>query len=314
MEGAGTALRALLARAGDGVLLADGATGTALQQRGLRAGECPETWNLSHPDAVQAIAAAYAAAGSQLVYTNTFGANGVALRRHGLQERMAELNTAAVHLARAGVGPGVAVAGSIGPTGALLEPLGDLTAAEAGQAFAEQAAALVAAGVDALVLETFSHLPEALAGLRAVRGATAGPVVVSLSFEARGRTVMGVSAEEGARALTAAGADALGANCGGAWDGVALALAGLARSAPGVPLLLKPNAGTPRATPTGSVYPEGPETFAAFVAAQAARWPVRIAGGCCGTGPEHIAALRRSLSRGAAARGAPDGRPPQAAD
>jgi len=291
-------LAAWLAASKGGVLLADGGTGTALQVRGLGPGECPEAWNLSHPDQVAETAAAYAAAGSELVYTNTFGGNRVALGHHGLGARVAAINAAGVHAARAGVGWRARVAGSIGPTGRLLEPLGELTVAEAEEAFREQAEVLAAAGVDALVLETFTDLTEARGATIAARAVMTGPVIVSLAFDRGARTVMGVSAEEAAPVLLAAGADALGANCGGEWGDVAGARAALALAAPEVPLLLKPNAGTPVASPSGTVYPQDPELFVRFMFETAARLPVRIAGGCCGTGTEHIAALRCLLSAG----------------
>ncbi len=290
------ALGELLASAASGALLADGGTGTALLAQGLPAGTAPESWNLTHPAAVAAVAAAYAAAGSEIVYTNTFGANRLTLARHGLRDRVGEINAAAVRLARQGLGPGGLLAGSMGPTGALLEPLGDVTAQEAAEAFAEQAAALVAAGVDALVLETFTDLEEASAALRAARGVTSGPVIVSMSFDAGGRTMMGVSPAQAAARLLPEGADALGANCGGAWEDVAGALRALALAAPGTPLLLKPNAGQPVASAGGVSYPGTPRAFARFVADLVAELPVRICGGCCGSGPEHIAALRAELA------------------
>ena len=296
MAGLLTAAEDLWADAAGGVLLADGGTGTALQAQGLPAGVCPEAWNLHHPDRVAAVAAAYAAAGSGLVYTNTFGANAIALTGHGLAAEVREINLAAVRAARTGAGPGVKVAGSIGPTGTLLEPLGDLLPEAAAEAFAEQAAALVAAGVDALVLETFTQLNEAEAAVRAVRRVTAGPVIVSLSFDMGGRTVMGVSAEEAAPVLLAAGADVLGANCGGPWRNLTEALAGFERAAPGTALLLKPNAGVPQVTAAGVVYPSDADDMARFLARAVDTHPVRIVGGCCGTGPAHIAALRRVLA------------------
>jgi methionine synthase I (cobalamin-dependent) len=289
-------IEALYARAAHGVVLADGGTGTVLMARGLPRGTCAEAWNLSHPEQVVAVAASYAAAGSDLIYTNTFGANRPALRRYGLADQVGEINAAAVRLARQGAGPGKWVAGSVGPTGALLEPFGELAVDTAATAFQEQAAALVAAGVDVLVLETFSQLEEAQAALRAVRRVTSGPVVVSLSFDAGGRTVMGASPAQAAGVLLPAGADALGVNCGGEWADVADAAAALAVAAPGTPLLLKPNAGRPVATANGVVYPGTPEAFADFVGHLAAQLPVRIAGGCCGTGPDHISALRRTLA------------------
>ena len=290
-------LAALCATARDGVLLADGGTGTALQAQGLPRGSCPEEWNLSHPDRVAAVAAACVAAGSELVYANTFGGNRLVLERHGLSQRLAEINASAVAAARTGAGPGVWVAGDIGPSGQLLEPLGELSPAAAEACFREQAAALATAGVDLLVLETFTQLTEALAALKAARSATAIPIVVSLSFDRGARTVMGVAPAAAAQVLLAAGADVLGANCGGAWEDVAEALRGYARAAPGTPLLLKPNAGLPQVGPQGDVYPGDPDAFARFVGGMLSQVPLCIVGGCCGTGPSHIAALRWTLRR-----------------
>lgn len=288
-------LRDLWASAHAGVILADGGTGTALLARGLPRGTCPDAWNLTHPDQVAAVAASYAAAGAQMLYTNTFGANRLALRRHGLADAVARINAEGVRLARGGAGTDRLIAGSMGPTGSLLEPFGELPAADAEEAFAEQAAALVAAGVDLLVLETFTQLEEAHAALRAVRRVTPDPVIVSLSFDAGGRTAMGVTPERAAAVLLPAGADGLGANCGGAWDDVAGAVAGLAAAAPETPLLLKPNAGRPVAAADGVRYPGTPEAFARFVGGLASRLPVHFVGGCCGTGPAHIAALRQAV-------------------
>ncbi len=298
----GHGLAALCAKARDGVLLADGGTGTALQAQGLPRGSCPEEWNLSHPDRVAAVAAACVAAGSELVYANTFGGNRLVLERHGLSQHLAEVNASAVAAARAGAGTGVWVAGDIGPSGQLLEPLGDLSPAAAGACFYEQTAALVAAGVDLLVLETFTQLTEALAALEAARSVTAIPIVVSLSFDRGARTVMGVAPVAAAEVLLAAGADVLGANCGGAWEDAAEALRGYARATPGTPLLLKPNAGLPQVGPQGDVYPGDPDAFARFVGSMVNQVPLCIVGGCCGTGPGHIAALRRTLRHGGVGR------------
>lgn len=289
-------LQALWSSAANGVLLADGGTGTALVARGLARGTCPDAWNLTHPDEVAAVAASYAEAGAELLYTNTFGANRVALGRYGLAHAVEEINAEAVRLARKGGGPGKRIAGAIGPTGTLLEPIGDLPPETAQEAFREQAAALVAAGVDVLVLETFSQLAEAHAALRAVRAITPGPVIVSMSFDAGGRTMMGVSLLQAAAVLLPAGADVLGANCGGSWEDVTEAVDGLAAAAPDTPLLLKPNAGRPVATADGVAYPGTPEAFADAVCDLVARLPIRIAGGCCGTGPAHISALSRGLT------------------
>jgi 5-methyltetrahydrofolate--homocysteine methyltransferase len=203
-------------------LLADGATGTMLQSMGLPVGEPPEKWTLERPEAVKELAQRYAEAGSDLVYTNTFGANRIRLKRFGLADKVAELNRLAVQLAREGVSkanrpssllPQTFVVASIGPTGELLEPYGDLEPEVAQEAFAEQASALSEAGIDAFVCETFSDLNEALICLKAVKSVAKVPVIVSMSFEENGRTMMGVTPEDAVSRLLDEGAFVVGANC-----------------------------------------------------------------------------------------------------
>lgn len=278
-------------------LLADGAMGTALQNHGLEAGGCGEEWNLSHPAEVTAVAESYSKAGSDLVYTNTFGANRVRLSRYGLGERIAAVNTSAVEAAGRGAGEGVYVVGSIGPTGELLEPLGSLTEKEAFDAFVEQAQALVDAGVDGIVVETFSALEEVGQAVQAVKQVARDlPLLASMSFESGGRTMMGVAPEDAVRFLKEAGADVVGANCSVGPDTVSDVIQTMHEVDPSVPLLAKANAGIPEWQGDRSVYPISPEQMGAF-AERVSAMGALIVGGCCGTTPAHIAAMAQSLSR-----------------
>jgi len=284
-------------------LLADGATGTMLQAMGLPTGEPPERWILDNPDAVRELARRYAEAGSDIVYTNTFGANRIRLQRFGLGEKVSELNRTAAQLAREGASsasrpssrvPRPLIVASIGPTGELLEPYGDLEPEAARDAFAEQAAALAEAGVDAFVCETFSDLTEALICLKAVQSVAKVPVMVSMSFEEGGRTMMGVTPEEAANKLLDEGAFVVGANCSVGPDVVERVVAAMKAARPDALLLAKPNAGKPQLIEGKVVYPVTPDEMASF-ALRMRDLGVAIIGGCCGTTPEHIAAMRAVL-------------------
>jgi methionine synthase I (cobalamin-dependent) len=277
------------------VLLLDGGLGTLLMARGLPAGLPPELWNVERPEQVTAAHRAYVEAGSEAVHTNSFGASPVRLAHFGLAERCEELNAAAVRAARA-AGPAFVI-GDIGPTGEYLPPVGQGDPAAWRAGFLRQASALVAAGVDALHLETMSDLREALIALEAAR-AVAGslPVLASQTFERKRRgffTVMGNPLLDSLRALREAGAAAVGANCSIASE----AMAELAREAsPAVgPLVVQPNAGQPRTTAQGLRYDQQPWEFAADLFPLAGT--VGALGGCCGTDPRFIAALSGRLGR-----------------
>ncbi|MCL4367986.1 MAG: homocysteine S-methyltransferase family protein [Actinobacteria bacterium] len=277
--------------AGD-VLISDGATGTYLQQHGLRAGECPEVLNLTAPAVVQGMAAAYFAAGSDLVLTNSFGGNVFRLRHYGYGDRVRELNQRAAVLARSAAPSGHLVIGSIGPTGEFLEPLGDVSSEAMAGAFAEQAQALAAGGVDGILVETMAALDEATLAVQTVRSYTNCPVLATFVFT-KGRrgwaTTMGVTPERAVNGLLDAGADVVGANCG---NGIApmVELARLLRELTDVPLLIQANAGVPEIREGKVVYPETPEMMAPFFL-EMKRIGVSILGGCCGTTPAHIRAL-----------------------
>jgi 5-methyltetrahydrofolate--homocysteine methyltransferase len=281
--------------AGGGVLLADGATGTNYQDMGMEPGVAPEEWVFDAPERVTELHRRFAQAGAELVLTCTFGASPIRLADGPLAGRARELNMRAVALAREAVGDQVLVAGSIGPSGQLVEPLGPLGHDVAVAAFTEQAQALADGGVDLLVLETFFALDEALWAAEAVQEITDLPLVTSFSFDQGTRTMMGLSAADVVAAVAPLGVAALGANCGRSLDDTAVIAAEFAATGTSVPLWIKPNAGVPQVTADGVVYPEGPESFGAKVAALAGTG-ARVLGGCCGSTPEHVAALRRAVS------------------
>lgn len=281
------------------VVVTDGAIGTEIQRRGLEPGGCGECWNVDRPDAVRAIHQAYADAGAEALLTNTFGGTRIALARHGAGERAPELNRAAARLAREVAGSDRWVLGDIGPIGGFLEPLGEHEPEDVEAAFREQAEALLEGGADGLLIETMTALDELVLAIRAGRAAGAPFVIGSLAFDATKvgpRTMMGVSPEAAAAALDA-GADALGANCGSSLDmaGYADIIARYRAAAPDAVLLCRPNAGTPRREGSAVVYDLGPEALAGD-AHRLVDAGAGIVGGCCGTTPDHIAALKAALT------------------
>jgi methionine synthase I (cobalamin-dependent) len=279
-----------------GPVVADGAWGTQLQARGLALGECPDAWNLSHPDRVADVARAYVEAGSRIILTNTFRANRIALAAAGLEGSVREINRAGVEISRQAAGGRARVFASIGPSGKIVVA-GEVTTAQLLAAFEEQARALAEAGADALLVETMSDLEEARLAVAAAR-ATGLPVAASMVFDSgrnRDRTMMGITPEQAGAGLAEAGADIVGANCGHGLSGFA-AIARRLRAAGGRPVWIKPNAGLPELQDGIPVYRMTPEEFAAeapaLVEAGAA-----ILGGCCGTGPEFIRALEKRVSQ-----------------
>ena len=279
-----------------GVLLADGATGTNYQRMGIEPGVAPEEWVFDAPGKVQELHRRFVEAGSQLLLTCTFGGSSLRLSYERLAGRGPELNRRAVELAREAAGPGVLVAGSIGPTGHLADPLGPLTRELAVSTFAEQAKALAAGGADLLVLETFFSLDEGLWALEGIRSATGLPLVVSYSFDQGTRTMMGLSPTQVVEAFAPLGVAAVGANCGKSLADTDLIVDELLAAAGELPLWVKPNAGVPRVVGEEVVYDAGPDDLARHLASYAARG-VRVVGGCCGSTPEHIAAIAAALGR-----------------
>lgn len=278
----------------DGPVLTDGAWGTQLQSRGLAVGDFPDTWNLTRPEQVAEVAAAYVAAGSRVILTNTFGSNRVRLTEAGLGERVRELNEAGARLSREAAGDRARVFASIGPSGKMLLT-GEVTEEQLADAFREQAEALAAGGADALVIETMSDVQEAVIAVRAAR--TVGlPVVACMVFDAgreKDRTMMGQTPEHCAAALVEAGADVIGANCG---QGIAgfVRIARRLAAATDRPVWIKANAGLPEMDGANVVYRTTPAEFAAAVP-EVVTAGASLVGGCCGTSPAFIRATAAAL-------------------
>jgi 5-methyltetrahydrofolate--homocysteine methyltransferase len=273
------------------ILVADGATGTSYQQMGLPIGVAPEEWVEEYPERVAGLHRAFIEAGSDIILTDTFGGTPLRLRETRFAGRAGELNRRAAELAsQAAAGTQVLVAGSMGPTGMLMEPLGELTASAAADAYAEQAAGLIEGGVDLLLLETFFALEEALAAIDGVRRVTPLPLVVSFSFDQGVRTMMGLSPTAMVKAIGPLGVAAIGANCGRSLDDMVKVVDELASVNAGIPLWIKPNAGLPRMDGDVALYDTSPETMAEFAERFMAAG-VQIVGGCCGSSPAHVAAI-----------------------
>src|ERR1700737_3490969 len=276
--------------AGD-VLVADGATATNYQQMGMGIGVAPEEWVFEQPDKVLGLHAAFITAGADIILTDTFGGTSLRLRESRYAARTRELNRRAAELAREAGGRGrVLVAGSMGPTGMLMEPLGELTAAAAADAYGEQAAALSEGGVDLLLLETFFALDEALAAMGGIRHASALPLVVSFSFDRGTRSMMGLKPTTMMEAIRPLGVAAIGANCGRSLADMERVVAELAGLNAGIPLWIKPNAGLPRMVGDVARYDTGPAEMAEY-ASHFIEAGARVIGGCCGSSPEHISAI-----------------------
>jgi methionine synthase I (cobalamin-dependent) len=277
-----------------GPVVTDGAWGTQLQQRGLQPGECPDAWNLSHADRVEAVARAYVEAGSQVILTNTFGANRFVLQRHNLADRVPEVNRAGVEISRRAASGRAKIFASLGPSGVMLM-MGAVKPEELQAAFAEQAQAMADAGADGIVVETMSDPAEAALAVAAAH-ATGLPVVACMVFDSganKDRTMMGTTPEQAAEKLTAAGADVVGSNCG---QGIAgfVAICRRLHAATGGPVWIKPNAGLPQVIGGQTVYTQTPQQFADFVPELVAAG-ARFLGGCCGSSPEFIAAVAAKL-------------------
>jgi methionine synthase I (cobalamin-dependent) len=276
-------------------VITDGAWGTQLQARGLAPGEVPDLWNLSHPKEVAAVARAYVEAGSDVILTNTFGAN--RFRLADASDRVAEINKAGVALSRHAAGRDALVFASIGPSGKLIMS-GDVTEDELRVAFEEQATALAEAKPDGLVLETFQDLDEVRIAIAAAK-ATRLPVVASMVFDSGkdlDRTMMGTTPEQAATALVEAGADVVGANCGQGIAGFVSICARLKAAASGRPVWIKANAGLPAMKDGKAVYAMDAEGFTRHVPAVLEAGATFI-GGCCGTAPEFIRHIHRLLAR-----------------
>ena len=274
------------------VLVSDGATGTYLQDHGLRPGGCPEEFNASHPEVVKGMALAFLEAGADMVDTNSFGGNRFRLGMYGYGNRVRELNLLAARHARSQTPADRYVVGSVGPTGELLEPLGEVGEAEVFDGFVEQITALFEGGIDAITVQTMTSLEEAVLAVRAAKETTGLAVIATMAFEKTPRgfsTMMGVTPEAAVRGLQGAGADVVGANCGNSMK-VMIELARKLRQITDGYLLIHSNAGTPAVKHGRVVYPDSPESMArdSLVLADIG---INIVGGCCGTGPDYIRAL-----------------------
>lgn len=275
-------------------IVADGGMGTMLFNAGLARGQAPECWNTDQPEVVRGIHKTYIQAGAQIILTNTFGGNRVRLGIHGLADRVTELNRAAALLARAeadAASQPVVVGGSIGPTGTMLEPLGELSFEDAVAIFEAQASALAAGGVDVFWIETMSDLEEvraAVTGCRNVEGEM--PVVVTMTFDTKGRTMMGVTPAQAVEALKELGAAALGANCGNGPAEIEAVIAAMHEIDKDIVLIAKSNAGLPHMDGDKAIYLATPGDMADY-ARRVLQHGARVVGACCGSTPDHIQAI-----------------------
>lgn len=280
-----------------GCLLIDGAMGTELFRRGLGSGDPPELWNVEEPDRVKSVYQAYVDAGSDVFLTNSFGGTAFRLKLHRLHERVEELNEAAARIGREVADAAdrtVLVAGSMGPSGELLEPMGTMTPATCAAAFAAQAKGLSAGGADLLWIETMSHLDEVAAAIEGARSVSDLPITATLSFDTAGRTMMGVTGAEAVTRLAELGVAAVGANCGNNLGDTEAAIAEMRAADPSMVLISKANAGMPEWRGTELHYSGSPDVMAAHAHRQRAAG-VQLIGGCCGSTPEHLALMRAVL-------------------
>ena len=284
------------------VVVGDGAMGTELQRAGLPIGENGDHWSIAHPDRLRAIHEAYIEAGSDVILTNSFGANRWVLGRYGLGTEVETVNRAAAKVARQAAGAGICVLGDIGPCGGFLRPLGDVDPDALSAEYTRQARALLDGGADGLIIETMSAIEELVIAIQAARAAGAPRIVASMAFDRLQngtiRTMMGVAPEKAAAVSLEAGADIVGANCG--THMTTSDFAEVVRAFRGVtdrPVMVQANAGSPELVDGRAVYGLTPEAFATgmsdVVAAGAG-----IVGGCCGTTPAHVRALAKQIKRG----------------
>lgn len=280
-------------------LVLDGAMGTMLFGMGLEQGGSPELWNVERPECIQEVHRCYIEAGSQVVLTNSFGGTRYRLKLHNLQERVYELNKAAAENARkaADAAPHpVLVAGSMGPTGELLEPMGTMSFADCRAAFAEQARGLADGGIDLFWIETMSHLEEVRAAVEGIRLVCSQPIAATLSFDTNGRTMMGVTAEQAILSLRELGLAAVGANCGNNLPDTMAAIAAMRAVDPTTPLIAKANAGIPRWGSNGVLEYDGTPMVMAGYAYHVHQMGAQLVGACCGSSPETIRAMTAALN------------------
>lgn len=280
-------------------LSSDGAMGTMLQERGLTDGGAPELWNVEKPEEIEAVLEAYAAAGANFITTNTFGGTAGRLAMHGLEDRLEELNKAGAAIARkvADRHPGCFVMGDIGPSGELMEPMGTLTIESGKELFAAQIRALVAGGVDAILIETMSDLSEVEAAVAAAQEVAPGmPIITTLSFDTNLRTMMGVKPGMAVKHLAALGVRIIGANCGRGTDEMSQIAKELVEARPeGVYIITQSNAGLPKLQGDVFIYDGTPEEMARY-AKEMKDLGVNIVGSCCGSSPAHTTAITAAIA------------------
>lgn len=292
-------MKTLLERiAGGEILIADGAMGTLLLERGLEAGACPESLNLEKPELLEEIAGLYLEAGADIVHTNTFGGSPLKLALYNLEDRTEEINAGAVRAAIRAVGDRASVSASVGPSGKLLKPFGDTEPEELFDCFLEQIKALICAGADMITVETMTDLTEATAAVYAAKSILPSiPVAATMTFDPTPRgfhTVMGVGVEEACDGLEKAGANIVGSNCGnGIEKMIEIAREFAAHSS--LPFAIQSNAGLPVVRDGRTEYPETPEFMAERIA-ELIDAGVSVIGGCCGTTPKHISAFRKAVN------------------
>ncbi|UCG26706.1 MAG: homocysteine S-methyltransferase family protein [Bacteroidales bacterium] len=281
------------------ILVSDGAWGTYLQQKGLQPGECPELWCIDRPGDVLDIAKSYIIAGSDMIGTNSFGGTVFRLKHYGLSDRVGDINEAAASISREAAGNDKWVLGSIGPTGKILV-MGDVTEDELYNGFKEQAIALSKGGADALCIETMSALDEALLAIKAGRENTNLEIITTFTFELTAnreyRSMMGITPREAAKAAIDAGADIIGTNCGNGFERMIDIVREIRTALPDKPILVHANAGLPENINGVNVYPETPGQMADLVP-DLIDAGANIIGGCCGTTPEHIKAVKLAVER-----------------
>ena len=290
-------------------LLCDGAMGTQLMIAGLEQGSCGEEWNLTHPEKVLAIQRAYAMAGSDCILTNTFGGSRIMLNRHSKADHVAEVNKAGVEIVRQAFGDKDGyVIGDIGPFGGLLEPFGEFKESQVREAFEEQAAALVEAGADAIIIETQTSVEELLLGINAAQKAGAPCIIGSMAYDvtldgSTFRTMMGIEPERAAEFMEENGAHIVALNCGTGMDMVrARNAVERYKTVTDLPIMVQPNAGQPRLVNMKVVYDETPEQMVQGLV-PLLEAGANIVGACCGSTPDHIRAFRRVLDRFIEAKG-----------
>lgn len=279
-------------------VLGDGAMGTMLQQHGLDTGDCPEAWNIDRPSVVEEIHRAYSQAGCDFVETNTFGASTIKLGRYGLDGKIGPIIRGAIELARKGAGEACMIAGSVGPTGVLLEPYGDYSREQVEDAFRMTAQLMESAGIDFFIVETMIDINEALLAISAAKDVSSKPILATTVFSegAKGyRTMMGISPQDAASALAEAGADFVGTNCCNGAEEALEIMSAMAEATP-LAVVAQPNAGLPRIEDGKPVYPETPDDMAAGMERLLAGG-MRIVGGCCGTTPTHIKAMGAMIGK-----------------